>query len=1168
MADAPRSFADLVDVPPPSRSRSGTRGFDAVRPGNQRRPRSERRGPNHAAQGAAVPLREQARELEQNVDLAGGVLDALVDNTVGGGIVIEPMVRTRSGEPHDALNGQILDAWNAWEARCDITGELHFDELQRLAARSLYRDGELFARSHRGVRTGIAHTERYPFALEPLEADHCPHDHRDERRRVQQGIERNGWGAPRAYWLYDVHPGEGYAMARLRNRLRRVPAGDVLHLRLVQRLGQHRGVSLFAPVIKRLRDIDEIEETERVAAYVAACFSAYIKKGAPDSFETITDDADNEYRELRLQPGMVFDDLEAGEDVGVISNSRPNNALVEFRASQLRAAASGTGTSYSTVARDYSGTYSSQRQALVEAYQHYRALSRLFIAKFVRPVYRDWLATMRASGAIRVTPDVDEASLAMADMRGPAMPWIDPVKEANGEILQIQAGLKSRSQSIRERGGNPREVFSQIQRERRGDADAGVAFTSTQAPAPEPVVEEEQNVVDFPVRAQRDAEAPMFYRDAQGVTASVVDAEARRVTFSFSSERTVLRRPLMAAPYNETLGHRDDEVDLTRLNNRANLLFNHRAHGTPDDVLGVVERAWVDAGRGYCTVRFSARPSAEGVWTDVRDGILSNVSVGYAIHKVRQQRADEDAADAPVDVRVTRWTPMEISLVSVPADASVGVGRAGHDDTSSPALKDILDMSDREPPADDAPAPDAAREERAQTINLDDHRRELEAAASRAAREAVAAEAARRAEITNTFAPFAEQLREVNSDLLQRALDDVNVTPAAAGAQLLTALASRSADGPLGKPDVTVVEDHRDKVRAAMTAVLETRTGVEKHELQGNEYASCTLSELARECLRAANEPTTMGNRMDMVTRAITTSDLPILLNQTLRRNVLFGYNEAEETYPQICRIVNISDFRQIDMPDVSSYPDLERIPEGGEYRYHQIGETGQVMKLETWGSICAVTRQAIVNDDLNALSTIPQLQGRAARRSVGNFVWDVLLTNPTLRDDDFAQTGNSTALFHANHGNLAAAGAPPDAATLDAGLVAMMNQTGSNGQVLNVMPALLIVPPTLLTSTRQLMASSQDPTATAPGVINPVQNFATVVTDSRLQRSAEPEAWYLSAAPAANDTIALGLLDGTDAPYFEEMSGWRVDGVELKVRIDAVAAPLSYRGLYKNPGV
>ena len=139
------------------------------------------------------------------------------------------------------------------------------------------------------------------------------------------------------------------------------------------------------------------------------------------------------------------------------------------------------------------------------------------------------------------------------------------------------------------------------------------------------------------------------------------EVEERTYEFPFSSEFPVSR-------YfgNEILSHESDAADLSRLNDGAPLLFNHN----PDRVIGVVERAYIDGDkrRGYARVRFSRNAFAQEILSDVKDGVLRNVSFGYSIDKMEERNGGDFVA--------TSWSPYEVSVVSIPADSSVGIGRS------------------------------------------------------------------------------------------------------------------------------------------------------------------------------------------------------------------------------------------------------------------------------------------------------------------------------------------------------------------------------------------------------------------------------------------------------------------------------------------------------------
>jgi HK97 family phage major capsid protein/HK97 family phage prohead protease len=144
------------------------------------------------------------------------------------------------------------------------------------------------------------------------------------------------------------------------------------------------------------------------------------------------------------------------------------------------------------------------------------------------------------------------------------------------------------------------------------------------------------------------------------------EVKDRTYEFPFSSEFPVAR-------YfgNEILSHDEEAANLSRLNDGAPLLFNHN----PDKVIGVVERAYIDGKRrrGYARVRFSRNAFAQEILSDVKDGVLRNVSFGYSIDKMEERGSGDYVA--------TAWSPYEISVVSVPADPGVGIGRSFEADT-------------------------------------------------------------------------------------------------------------------------------------------------------------------------------------------------------------------------------------------------------------------------------------------------------------------------------------------------------------------------------------------------------------------------------------------------------------------------------------------------------
>jgi lambda family phage portal protein len=415
----------------------------------------------------AQKMREEARWLEDTFDIASGALDVLVANIVGQGIQPEPQVKTKDKKLVTGINQDLLSLWDDWIHTPEVTHEYDYYTMQGLVARTWVRDGEMFGQHLIGDIASLDHGTIVPYSLEMLEPDYVPIDLTDDQRNIVQGIELNGWGRPRAYHVYKEHPG---GRGKLSAETKRVSADRMMHLKRTKRLESTRGLTDFATVIARAGDIQEIDESERIAARVAAAMAGYIKKGSPDNYNDASgiESSTGEKQALRMMefvPGMIFDDLQPGEEIGTISNNRPNNALIEFRNSQLKSMASGIGAGASSISKNYSGTYSSQRQELIEQYVLYRRLTGTFIYRFCQPIWDNFVRGALAARLIKVTRDVDIATIYDVTHTPPPMPWIDPLKEAMANDLLEKRKFKSRPRIIRERGENPDQVNLEIQRD-------------------------------------------------------------------------------------------------------------------------------------------------------------------------------------------------------------------------------------------------------------------------------------------------------------------------------------------------------------------------------------------------------------------------------------------------------------------------------------------------------------------------------------------------------------------------------------------------------------------------------------------------------------------------------------------------------------------------------
>lgn len=452
--------------------------YKAANPSRTHKAERNKDSGNASVQKSAISIREQARFHEENNDLIDGLLSTLVNNVVGkNGIGVEPMPLNKKGEVHEVFAKQLLDLFAEWSLKPDVTGNYTRPEFERLVCRTWLRDGECIGEQILGRPKGFYHPNgKVPFSIQAMEPDYLPLNLNDEQKRLVQGIEHNRWGQATKYHFLESHNRNNLNYS---DKTRSVKSDRVLHLRIVKRLHQIRGVSVLASSLIRIAGLLNYEEMELVAARIAASVAFFIKKADPEAYEVPDSDSDVEERtQFGLAPGTIFDKLKPGEDVGTVESKRPTPLLQKFRDTMVRMICSATGANASTVNKSYDGTFSSQRQELVESYVSYGVLSNAFIGQWSRPIYRQFVEMAILSNAIQVPSDVNPETTFNAAYQAPVMPWIDPVKEVVAAEKAVSAGFKSEADVVRSLGQNPNEVKRQRAKEVKENRDKNLVFSS------------------------------------------------------------------------------------------------------------------------------------------------------------------------------------------------------------------------------------------------------------------------------------------------------------------------------------------------------------------------------------------------------------------------------------------------------------------------------------------------------------------------------------------------------------------------------------------------------------------------------------------------------------------------------------------------------------------
>lgn len=641
--------------------------------------------------------------------------------------------------------------------------------------------------------------------------------------------------------------------------------------------------------------------------------------------------------------------------------------------------------------------------------------------------------------------------------------------------------------------------------------------------------------------------------------------------------------------YTEELVVEDGAIRLDRIIRGAPLLDNHSSWSLSDQ-LGVVDKPQIQDGKAYATATFSRREQVAGIVQDVADGIVRNVSVGYVRHQIEMV---PPVGDGDLwTYRVTDWEPMEVSLVPVPADmdAQIVGQRSQQPGAPEPAAVrtfpcEFIERAQPKTPTVGATAETSKKETRLMKPEnaaggTAEQETEVRAAAPAAAVapaapavDAAAAQAAAIAAEQQRAADITELCQRHSVAALATGLIRAGASVDAARSAVLEELARRdaAAGGHRNVRVQTVTDEAETRAAGLQEAILNRIDPRAELTDNGRQFRGMSLIEIGRDLLEASGRNTRGLSRLEIASQMLQvraagymgTGDFANLLANVAGRRLRAAYEQAASTYQVWARRApNAPDFKDITVVGLSGAPELLRTNEHGEFKYGTLSDGAEKYSVVTYGRIVALTRQAIINDDLRGFDRLIQAFGNSASRLENRLVYSQLIDNPAMAD--------TVALFHADHGNLGTAKlAGIDA--LGTARAAMRKQTGMQGEKLNIAPRYLIVPPELEQAAYQYTSSQFVPakaadvnefraggrTALEP-VVEPVLNDATANGAT---------AWYMAADSAAVDTVEYCYLDGAEGPVIESETGFEVDGVSLKARLDFAAKVVDHRGLYKSAG-
>lgn len=662
-----------------------------------------------------------------------------------------------------------------------------------------------------------------------------------------------------------------------------------------------------------------------------------------------------------------------------------------------------------------------------------------------------------------------------------------------------------------------------------------------------------QNLPTQRTRAEFKAES---FNEADRTVEVIFATETAIRTFDWDNCETV----------DEILVCMPENGDLKRLNNGAPALDNHNRYGkTAETVVGVCSDARFENGVGIAKIRFGSSEDDTELMNKVRDKIVTGVSVGYNVYEYQVTRTE---GQTPI-YRATKWEATEVSFTPVQADVNSRVrsGNNGNEVVISdvtpivePIIEQIveenninlntIEMTEEEKAAlelankakENATRSAAASEERARIKGISAHCRALGLSQS-----------------------IADTLIEENIDL------------ATAGQRALVEWEKAQPVNP--NPTAGQVQDDKEKTRSAMTNALVLRINPNASAVMGeenvraaNDFKGMNLLRFAEESLIRSGVNTRGMSSKDIATFALGgkvrglhhTTDFPLLLMDTVNRTLLAQYAIQERTFTAWARRSTMNDFRAVTRVRLSEMlGNLEKVEEGGEYKYGTFSEGGESYKLAKYGKIIGITWEAIINDDLSAFDRLPQAFAASAARLQTNIVYSMLLAN------GFTTMNDGAALFSAAHGNFVGTaanqttgGTALSEASLTTAYTSFRTQKDAAGNKLNLKPKFLIVGPKNEFLAQKL--TSVNFVATKQGD-TPVGSLTglTLIVDAEI----ENYEWFLAADPMSLDTVEYAFLAGQEELFIDQREGFDTDGIEVKARLIFAAKAIDWRGLYRNNG-
>lgn len=452
--------------------------------------------PNEDIDWNNMTLRQRSRMLYMSSPLATSAINTNRTKAVGVGLTLKSSIdrETLGLSPEAAKEWQKhtereFALWADRKASCDATGMNDFAGMQQLALVSWLMSGDVFALVKRYETSSV---RPYSLRLHIIEADRVrtpmeygglrypgmtDGENPDNHNRIFDGVEVDGSGMVAAFYVHSNYPwqvtGKDDEWVRVEAYGEKTHLPNILHIMSSERPDQYRGVSYLAPAIEPILQLNRYVDSALTMALIQSYFTAWIiVKDHPEDipWDSVggSDDVDipgagyipgrlrTNPDELDMGPGTA-QTLKEGEDIKFGNPNMPVPGFDAFVKTFCKLVGAGLGIPYDVLVKEYNSSYSAARAALLDAWEDIRMRRKWFADDFCQPAYENWLVEAVARGRIKAPGFFNDplirAAWCGARWIGPVQGSIDPLKEAQAAVLQIQHALKTHEQVTREMSG-------------------------------------------------------------------------------------------------------------------------------------------------------------------------------------------------------------------------------------------------------------------------------------------------------------------------------------------------------------------------------------------------------------------------------------------------------------------------------------------------------------------------------------------------------------------------------------------------------------------------------------------------------------------------------------------------------------------------------------------